>query len=73
MECPSSPECVAPARGDSDRGSVCDGVGMDGKREHQLVREGKSQRGSFGTCEFLSMILTSASYSRTITVAWGHH
>ena len=53
MECPSSPECVAPARGDSDRGSVCDGVRMDGKREHQRVREGKSQRGSFGTCEFL--------------------
>ena len=39
MECPSSSERATTGRRDDDRDSIRDGVGVDGKGEHQRPRE----------------------------------
>jgi len=40
MENPSASECAAAARSDDVRDSLRNGIGLDGKREHQRLREG---------------------------------
>jgi len=53
VEDSSSSERVASVRRDDDRGSVRDGVRVDGEWEHKRVCGGASQRGSAGACRFL--------------------
>ena len=50
MELPSSSERAAPTRRDDDRELVCDGLGVDGKREYQRVPEGGYKGRSTGPC-----------------------
>ena len=52
VENPSASQCVASDRSDDDGGSLCDGVGVDGKREYQRLREGKSGSKSAQACTF---------------------
>ena len=52
MECPSPRACATTSRRDNDGDSIRDGVGVDGKRECQRVREGESQGGSVEACVF---------------------
>jgi len=52
MEDPSAPKRAAVDRGDDDRGSVRNGIRVDGKRKHQRVREGKSRYRSAGARGF---------------------
>ena len=54
MEGPSSPERVAAAGRDHGRDPFRDGIGVDGKREHQRICEGGDRHRSAGTCLFLA-------------------
>ena len=67
MEGPSSSERVAAVRCDDDRESVCDGIGVDGKWEHQPVCEGRCQRGSVGACMFL---IQDPYFHLALTITW---
>ena len=40
MENPSASECATVNRSDNVRDSVCNGIGPDGERKHQRLREG---------------------------------
>ena len=44
MEHPPAPQCSAAHRGDNVRGSVCNGLRLDGERKYQRVREGEPGR-----------------------------
>ena len=46
MEGSQSPECADTARSDGDRGSVCNGVGVDDIWQHQPVCDDPSGRES---------------------------
>ena len=43
LESTSASEHITTTRGDNDRGSVCDGIGVDDKRKHQTVCDGTSE------------------------------
>ena len=60
MEDPSSSKCAAIARRDSNWGPICDGIGMDDKRQHQGIHEVEYQRRSAGTCIFFSSLVIFA-------------
>ena len=60
MERPPSSKRTATVRRDGVREPVRDGIGVDGEGEHQRVCQGRSQRGSVGTC----MLLVRDSYLR---------
>lgn len=59
----SSSSKRAPAVGrNDDWESVCDGIGVDGERQHQRVREGGYPRGPVGTCMFSFEVLFPARH-----------
>ena len=60
MEDPLSSERAAAVRRDNVWESVRDGIGVDGERQYQRVREGGSQRGSVRT----RMFLVQSPYAR---------
>ena len=62
MEHPSPSQRATTARRDDDRESIRDGIGVDGKREHQRVCEGGSQCGSVKACAILFMVFTFAGH-----------
>jgi len=51
MENTPSSECVATDGSDNVRDTVCDGVRVDAKRQHQPVCEGASECESVYTCK----------------------
>ena len=71
MEGPQPPKRTATVRCDDDQESVCDGVRMDGKRQHQGILEGGPQCGSIGTRAFsFEMLITN---NDVIIIAWRYH
>ena len=72
MEGPSSPECAHIIGHHNVGNTVCNGIGMDGLREHRHVREGSPWCRSSGSCAFLLGTPTlSATDDRTATVVEG--
>lgn len=53
MEDPSPSKCAAIVRCDGNWGSICDGIGMDDKRQHQGIHKVEHQRGPVGTCIYI--------------------
>ena len=54
MESPPSSECAATVRCDDDRGSVHNGLRVDGKWYHHRVCEGTCRCRSYGACMFFN-------------------
>jgi len=60
MERTPPSECAATVRGDNDRRSTHDGIGMDGAWYCQRVCEEKFRCGQIRTCQSLSKSLHSS-------------
>ena len=75
MERSSSSECATTVRRDDDRGSIRDDIGMDGKRQHQQIREGASHGGSVDARTFLvyGPHVHPVADDHAITAAWRRH
>ena len=67
VEGPLSSERVAVIRRDDDRYSIRDGIGVDGKREHQSICENKHRRRSVGACMFL---VQDPYFHLTFMITW---
>jgi len=66
MESAPASECPAADRSDNVLDPVCDGVGMDGERNHQRLREGTPGRKPVGVGRlFIRALAAFASSSLT--------